>query len=162
MENLILQTFLRPATPKDIFTKEGLGSVLEEKQLFYKNKDGSIYGPYRLNSPFNELNNEYYLEIYNLLNDYRILIVDPLEYTESIKVDLPLKRVKEFDIMQGNHLIENTLFYLSSNNSLDGPFYINKNTTKKNLKNKVSNKLMFVLQKPALLNVIKSYNLIAS
>lgn len=152
-----INTFLRPAVVKDVFDKNGLGNIIEEKQFYYKEKYGSIYGPHRLCEPFKENATHFYLNIFELLNEERIFVVDPLEYSESIAVALPLKKVEEFDILQGNQLIEHTMFYLKTSFSVDGPFYINAKTTKKDLKNKASNKLLLVLDKPRKIKVLESH-----
>ncbi|QQV91392.1 hypothetical protein Leef1_28 [Polaribacter phage Leef_1] len=162
MKTLLLTTFLRPAKLVDIFSDKGMGSIIEDKQLYYKNDAGGFIGPYRLNAPFNEDDLLYYRELYQLLNDEKVFLIDPLEYQESLVVDLPLKRVGQFDILQGNCLIINTTYYLKSGQSIDGPFYINQNTTKENLKQKASNKLMFVLDDLKEIKMLLNSDLIAS
>lgn len=149
-----LQTFLRPAVVKDVFDREGLGAIIEEKQVYYKNSNDVINGPFRLYKPFKENETEYYVNLFQLLNDERVFVVDPLEYSESIAVQLPLKNVQEFDIMQGGSLIVHTMYFLKSANVVDGPFFINKNTTKKELKNKAANKTILCLAKTNDLQVV--------
>lgn len=145
MKKLLINTFLRPAGLVDVFSENGNGTILEDKQFFYKDLDGNIIGSYRLNTPFNPDDLFYYKELYQLLNDDRVFIIDPVDYEDSLSVELPLKRVTESDILISNSLILNTTYYLKKGNDIDGPFYINNKTTKQNLKQKATNKLMFVL-----------------
>lgn len=151
MSQISISTFLRPAVPSDIFDENGVGNIIEEKQVFYKTEGNNFYGPQRLYEPLVYIN-ETYLEFNTALHYKKMFVIDPLEFKESIPVILPLKKVEAIDILHGNHLIKNTLYYLKSKTEVDGPFFINKNTTKQNLKNKGANKAFLVLRKP---NIIK-------
>ena len=158
---LTIQTYLRPAKLTDVFENEDKGLAFEDKQFFYKSADNTLYGPHRLVNAFNEkLFSTWYLEVLQLLNDERMFVVDPLEYSESIPIELPLQRVTEDAILQNNHLIVNTLYYLKMGASVDGPFYINKTTTKEDLKNRAKGKQTYVLDKPKTIKVVEALEMV--
>jgi hypothetical protein len=154
MKTTNINTFLRPALLEDIFSNAGTGQILEGKQFFFKENDGSIYGPHRLSKPFSENNTMLYKELFQLLNDERILFVDHIECLESIKIELPLKSVEEDDILQNKILIINTSFFLKRGPEITGAFFINEKTTKETIKAKAINKLMLVYCQPAIIEVL--------
>jgi hypothetical protein len=140
MKETTINTYLRPAVASDVFTNSGVGEIIEDKHFFYKESNGDIYGPHRLRKPFNENNTMLYLELFQLLNDKRMFLVDPFQYKESIAIELPLKAVEEDDILQNKILIINTAYFLKRGQEISGAFYITKHTTKKILKTKAKDK----------------------
>lgn len=154
-----ITTFLRAVILSDVFDKDGCGAVIEEKQYFYKNEDETISGPFRLNTPFNPKNHHFYEEIFQLIQDKRMFIVDAVEYLQSISIELPLKKVEAFDVMHGEHLIVNTAYFLKSHEFVEGPFYIKEATTKENLKTKVGEKTMLVFTKPQTIKILQQKEL---
>jgi hypothetical protein len=178
-----INTFLRPALPEDVFRLDGLGEVIDNKQFYFKELEGSFYGPQRIfakkvsamySMPKDEQvlfvkkqeieAKEVYEQILELLQAMafqRLFVIDATQYLESVAISLPLKKTEEFDIVQGDALIPNTMYYLKKGTVVDGPFFINEKTTKKDLKNKALNKTMLVLHKPCCLNPVKEFSLMA-
>jgi len=173
MKKIVISTFLREAIPSDIFDKEGSGLILEEKQIFYKEADGNFYGPYRLQciqcSPAYSMEREeliLYLknqeiqhkkaaaeviELWQLLEQKRIYIVDPFQYLESFSIYLKVKLVAESDILQNKHLIVNTAYFKKKLHTINGPFYINKNHNLADFKALIGTKKMYVFDHPGLI-----------
>lgn len=176
-----INTFLRPALPEDVFTIDGLGEVIDNKQFYFKELDGSFYGPQRiyakkvsvmhsmpkdeqvLFAKKQELEAkevfEQISELYQAMAFQRLFVIDANQYLESVNISLPLKSTEEFDILQGDALISSTMYYLKRGSVVDGPFYINEKTTKKDLKNKALHKTMLVLHKPCSLLTIDEFKL---
>lgn len=149
MSKITINTFLRPAILSDVFENQSKGVVFEDKQFFYQQSNGSVYGPHRITNTFNAVTfNSWYLEILQLLSESRLLIVDPVEYSESIAIELELQKVYPEAILQNNTLITHTAYFLKNNTSVDGPFYIKKNTTKQDLKTRAHGKKTFVFSEP--------------
>lgn len=141
---ITITTFLRAVILSDVFDKDGCGAIIENKQYFYKNADKSISGPFRLNPPFDAKNLHFYEEIFQLIHEKRMLMVENVEYLESIAIALPLKKVEAHDILQSNKLIVNTAYFLKSHEFVEGSFYIKEATTKESLKSKIGEKTMLV------------------
>lgn len=149
MKTLTIQTYLRPATTTDVFKDWSTAKVYEDKQVFYKNSDGSIRGPYRLYSHFNDETFEsWFTNLVMLIEENRVLVVDNETSSKAIAVYLELKTPELDDLIIADELIVHTVHYLKKGQNLEGPFQITKFETKKSLKIKATDKTMYVLTKP--------------
>lgn len=167
MKKYTISTFLRPAITSDIFDdSSGTYEVLENKRVFFKNTDGTIYGPSKLKLP--ELENAYsrprtemneffkkQKEIeekrkkqkfawHQLIGLEKIFVASLIPAENALKIHLKVKQVEEFDIIEGNALIVNTAYYEKKENYIDGPYYITNTHKKEDFRNLIASKKMFV------------------
>ncbi|MEI6865503.1 hypothetical protein [Flavicella sp.] len=156
MKNLKIETWLRPAVLSDVFTKKGVGEIIENKQFFYKEKKGNYRGPYRLTSPDEGGFISEYVNIYQLLALKRMMIVDPVIYSESIPIQLSIKEVEAYDILANKSLIVNTAYFIIRSHLAEGPFFITNNTSGNDIRKSIESKQFFVL---AVVDFIKKINI---
>ena len=132
MKTIVISAYIRPATAFDVFDKNGNGNLKHNKEVFYKEATGVFSGPYRiakkssnfLNAEITKSEQLQYLEIYNLLSEAKMYVVDPK--VKETQVHLKVKEVQRSDILIGAELIVNTAYYVRHKDNLEGPFFILK------------------------------------
>lgn len=154
MKKFTISTFLRPAILKDVFDNEGKGKFYSNKQFFYKNTDGTIVGPHRVQESVNFKNQDYW-QYLQLLSEERLYIADINQFSTSIEVHVKVKEVEEFDIMQGTRLMANTTYFKYMNNEMLGPFLIKDTDAKHLYYTIIANKNMFVFDKAAVITILE-------
>lgn len=156
MKKLKIRSCIRPATPEDIFDMEGLGSILENKQVFYKTNE-AIRGPYNINSNLFFVDQKYQ-ELYYLLSKNRIFVIDSEITEETILVELPIVEGIFSDLEQTNHynnIMEHIIFYIIQKTKVNGPYKMTTETKVEDIKNRIKKQEFFVLDKPSNINQIK-------
>jgi hypothetical protein len=176
MKKFTIATYLRPATVSDVFDHKD--AIIENKQFFYQQQDGTIYGPQRLLSvkvqaarsmwksdipkfiaiqkQEMKLQLQEYQELYLWLGAQKMFVVDSFRYQESIAVHLKVKEVAEFDILECNELIPHTAFFRYEEKSIKGPFYITDLHSKKSFRTLIQFKNMFVFDRPGQIKVVET------
>ena len=155
-----------------------IGRIFSDKQFFYQEKDGSFYGPHRIISkevkfaphamPKKELGaylqkreqwfqeeDAQRIEIYSLLAQKRIFIVDQKQYLESVKIHLKVKLAEPHDLLQNKTLLVNTAYFQKKEDRLEGPFFITEQHTTKDFKSLIATKNMFVFDVATKIEPIK-------
>ena len=158
MRKLKIRSYLRPAIPSDIFYKNGIGNIIEKKQVFYKEKNSeTIRGPYLLLEPLFFVEKGY-RNLNMMLANNLIFVLDTEKFTESILVKLPLRIVEESDILEWNNenqLIPHTVFYIVIGKEVNGPYKITAETKMPDVKKRVFRNEFFVLDKASDIELIE-------
>ncbi|WP_341221886.1 hypothetical protein [Polaribacter atrinae] len=157
-KKLKIRAFIRPAVYDDVFDKKNIDLFKKDQQVFYKEKDNSIRGPYRIAEP-GYFPADAYTNLLALLKAERIYVVDGNRYLESIMVSLPLVQPLLTDLLVCNHtngLTEHTVFYIIKSEKVSGPFVVTPNTQLFDVSKFIDAKQLFVLDKISNLKEIET------
>lgn len=176
MKKYTIATYLRPAVPEDVFDQDGLGTIKNNKQFFYKLRNGSYHGPKRLKALPTDLLYSYrkddivalkkkldveqashrqYIQLYQLMDNNMLFVVDAQRYLESVPIHLKIKQVESLDYISNGRVIVNTAYFNYDNFKIKGPFYIQNKHTPQTFINSVLELKMFVFDKPGIIKKIE-------
>lgn len=147
MKTLKVGAYIRPAMYTDIFDSDTKAFFKIDQQVYYKNADDTIRGPYRIDVPLIFMADEY-VNFLQLIADEQIFVVDGNKYVESVQVVLPLQEATFLDISEFNHtngLIHHTVFYIIIETKVSGPFVITKKTVPADVLKYIQQKQFFIL-----------------
>ncbi|MGJ8760361.1 MAG: hypothetical protein ACSHXA_07425 [Polaribacter sp.] len=157
-KKLKIRAFIRSAIYNDVFDKQSIDLFKKDQEVFYKEKDNTIRGPYRI-AEAGFFPAEAYNNILALLKENRIYVVDGTRYKESVMVSLPLVQPLLTDLLAYNHtngLTEHTVFYIIKKAKVSGPFVVTPNTQMLDVSKYIELEQFFVLDKISNLKEIET------
>lgn len=156
-KKLKIGAYLRPAVYNHVFDTKNIDLFKKNQQVYYKELDNSIRGPYRIDQPSFFASEEYNNLLENL-EKKRVYVLDSIRYKESVLVSLPLQQAKIQDLLGYNHtngLIEHTVFYIIKKEKVSGPFVVTAHTNIVDVTKFIDSEQFFILDKISNLKILQ-------